>query len=158
MMIGTRCHISFLQFLPKKPMKFGIKVFVKSESKTGYVLTFQIYTGKKQMAAERTLQKISVGHRVVKELLERYLGKGHWVFTYNYYTSVDLYQWRMTLMQLARFEPLERTSLTHSLKVGSCKLDNISMPHPTASQQFYGTTGGKYTCLVWHIIRVSLVL
>ena len=50
-MIGTKCRISFLQYLPKKPVKFGIKVIVNSESKTGYVLTFQIYTGKVTSAA-----------------------------------------------------------------------------------------------------------
>ena len=40
MMIGTRCRISFLQYLPKKPTKWGIKVWVLSEAKTGYVLGF----------------------------------------------------------------------------------------------------------------------
>jgi hypothetical protein len=29
MMIGTRCRISFLQYIPKKPTRFGIKVWVK---------------------------------------------------------------------------------------------------------------------------------
>lgn len=46
MMVGIRCHVSFLQYLPKKPTKFGIKIFINSEAKTGYVLSFQVYTGK----------------------------------------------------------------------------------------------------------------
>ena len=33
MMTGTRCRISFLQYLPKKPTKWGIKVWVFSEAK-----------------------------------------------------------------------------------------------------------------------------
>ena len=90
MMIGTRCRVSFLHYLPKKPTKFGIKVFVNAEAKSGYVLTFQVYTGKKVPAEEVT--KLTVSHRVVKELLESYLGKGHWVFTDNYYTGVELYE------------------------------------------------------------------
>ena len=85
MMIGTRCKILFLQYLPKKIVKFGIKVFVNSESKAGYVLTFQIYTGKVTFAAPE-----SVGHRVVLDLLGPYLGKGHWLFIDNYYTSPEL--------------------------------------------------------------------
>ena len=85
MRIGTRCRISFLQYLPKKPVKFGINVFVNSESKTSYVLTFQIYTGKVTSAAPK-----SVGHCVVLDLLGPYLGKGHWLFTDNYYTSPEL--------------------------------------------------------------------
>jgi len=45
MMVETRCRISFLQYLPKKSTKFGIKVWVNAEAKTGYVLNFQVYTG-----------------------------------------------------------------------------------------------------------------
>ena len=44
-MIGSRARLSFLQYLPKKPMKWGIKVWVCAEAKTGYIHTFDIYTG-----------------------------------------------------------------------------------------------------------------
>ena len=87
MMIGTRCHVSFLQYLPKKPTKFGIKVFVNSEAKTGYVLSFQVYTGKDTTKKGSNL----VSYKVVMELLELYLGKGHRVFTDNYYSSPKLF-------------------------------------------------------------------
>ena len=88
MMIGARCRVSFLQYLPKKPTKFGIKVFVNSEAKTGYVLTFQIYTGKRESSS---LDSKGVSYQVVMDLLSPYLGKGHWVFTDNYYTSPLLF-------------------------------------------------------------------
>ena len=39
MMIGTQCHVSFLQYAPKKPCKFGVKVWVLAEAKTRYVCT-----------------------------------------------------------------------------------------------------------------------
>ena len=42
MMIGTRCLISFLQYMPKKPCKFGVKVWVLAKTTTGYVLGFQV--------------------------------------------------------------------------------------------------------------------
>jgi len=73
MMIGTRCRVSFLQYLPKKPTKFGIKVFVNSnsEAKMGYVLTFQIYTGKHESS---TLDSKGVSYRVVMDLRKRALG------------------------------------------------------------------------------------
>ena len=32
MMIGTRCRVSFLQYIPKKPTRFGIKVWVLARS------------------------------------------------------------------------------------------------------------------------------
>ena len=88
MMIGTRCRISFLQYLPKKPTKFGIKVFVNSEAKTGYVLTFQVYTGK---LSDTESSSKGVAHRVVMDLVDPYLGKGHWLFTENYYSSPALF-------------------------------------------------------------------
>lgn len=44
-MIGTKCRLSFLQYMPKKPMKWGIKVWVCSDSVCGYVATFDVYTG-----------------------------------------------------------------------------------------------------------------
>ena len=42
MMIGTRCRIHFLQYIPTT---WGIKAFVNAESTTGYVLKFEIYVG-----------------------------------------------------------------------------------------------------------------
>ena len=85
MMVGTRCHVVFLQYLPKKPTKFGMKVWVNSEAKSGYVLNFQIYTGSESKAKEKGL-----GYRVVMDLMEPYFHKGHCLFIDNYYTSVKL--------------------------------------------------------------------
>ena len=53
MMVGTRCRVVFLQYLPKKPTKFGIKVWINSEAKSGYVLNFQIYTGSEEKTKEK---------------------------------------------------------------------------------------------------------
>lgn len=63
LMIGTRCRVAFLQYMPKKPTRFGIKVWVNSEAKTSYVLCFQVYTG----AANRS-QENGLVHRVVMDL------------------------------------------------------------------------------------------
>lgn len=35
----------FIQYMPMKPQKFGIKVCALCDSRTGYCLCFQIYTG-----------------------------------------------------------------------------------------------------------------
>lgn len=34
------------QYLPKKPVKRGFKVWVRADAVTGYVCEFQVYTGK----------------------------------------------------------------------------------------------------------------
>ena len=87
MMIGTRCRVSFLQFLPKKPTRFGIKVWVNSEASTGYALGLQVYTG----AAENANgDKKGVGYRVVMDLMEMYQQKNHCLYIDNFYTSPQL--------------------------------------------------------------------
>jgi hypothetical protein len=53
MMIGTRCCIAFLQYLPNKPTKFGIKVWVIAEAKTGYVLGSKYTLGRQKMTSRK---------------------------------------------------------------------------------------------------------
>jgi len=45
-MIPFEGHLSFKQYLKDKPTKWGIKVFVLSDARNGYVYRFQICTGK----------------------------------------------------------------------------------------------------------------
>ena len=44
-MIGTKCRLSFIQYLPKKPVKWGIKVWVCADAVNGYIYTFDVYCG-----------------------------------------------------------------------------------------------------------------
>lgn len=89
MMIGTRCRVAFLQYIPKKPTRFGIKVWVNSEAKTSYVLCFQVYTGATGSENGKT-KTTGLGYRVVMDLMERYRMKGHCLFVDNFYTSPQL--------------------------------------------------------------------
>ncbi|XP_057296130.1 piggyBac transposable element-derived protein 4-like [Hydractinia symbiolongicarpus] len=84
-MIGTKSRVSFIQYMPKKPKKFGIKIWVLCEAVTGYCLQFQIYTGKTEGTVEHGLS-----YRIVFDLLQKYLGKGYLVFFDNFYTSLKL--------------------------------------------------------------------
>ena len=70
-MIGTKCRVPFLQYIPKKPTKWGIKVWVCADAKTAYVTRFCIYTGKEN---DKYSGK-NLSYRVVMKLLEPYLGK-----------------------------------------------------------------------------------
>ena len=45
-MVGMKCHTSIIQYMPKKPKKFGIKLWVLCELQSGYCLNLQIYKGK----------------------------------------------------------------------------------------------------------------
>ena len=45
-MISFKGRLSFLQYMPKKPTKWGMKAFVLADSNTGYVYNWKLYTGK----------------------------------------------------------------------------------------------------------------
>ena len=38
-------YIAFVQHMPKKPIKHGIKVYALCCSSTGYLYAFEVYTG-----------------------------------------------------------------------------------------------------------------
>ena len=44
-MIGFKGRLGWIQYMPKKPTKWGIKAWALADSKTGYVWNFSIYTG-----------------------------------------------------------------------------------------------------------------
>ena len=149
MMIGTRCHVSFLQYLPKKPTRFGIKVFVNAEAKSGYVLTFQVYTGKREANPADEVSKLSVSHRVVKELLQSYLGKGHWVFTDNYYTGVELYE------DLLRNNTYATGTFRANRKHFPCVLKE---KRKLSMGQYHFATSENLLAVLWHDRRDVFVL
>ena len=84
-MIGTKSRISFIQYMTKKPKKFGIKIWALSESVSGYCLQFQIYTGKIDNKSEKGL-----GLRVVLDLMSPYFERHHHLYFDNFYTSPKL--------------------------------------------------------------------
>lgn len=84
-MVGTKCRISFIQYMPKKPEKFGLKIWSLCEARTGYCLQFQVYTGKENV------QEKGLTHRVVTDLLkDRYYHKNHHVYFDNFFTTIPL--------------------------------------------------------------------
>lgn len=79
---------SFLkQYMPKKPIKRGYKVWMLCD-KSGYCLKFEIYSGK---STEINVQ-LSLGSRVVNKLTEGLEGKNHKLYFDNFFNSVELMQ------------------------------------------------------------------
>lgn len=83
-MIKFKGRSSLKQYMPKKPVKRGYKVWMLCAS-NGYNLKFDIYTGKSDNGVQREL-----GARVVKSLTEDCAGRHHRVFFDNYFTSYPL--------------------------------------------------------------------
>ena len=44
-MVGFKGRLAFIQYLPKKPTKWGMKSYVLANSHTGYVWNWRLYTG-----------------------------------------------------------------------------------------------------------------
>nr|XP_039248883.1 piggyBac transposable element-derived protein 4-like [Styela clava] len=86
-MIPFKGRISFRQFIPSKRVRFGIKVWVLAESKTGYVSKFQIYTGK-----DPRVQEVGLASRVVYDLIDPFLDKGYHLYVDNFYISTELFR------------------------------------------------------------------
>lgn len=83
-MIKFKGRSSLKQYMPKKPIKRGYKVWVLAD-KSGYAYKFDIYTGKKGDSIEKNL-----GENVVTSLLQGEEDKCHTVFFDNYFTGVPL--------------------------------------------------------------------
>ncbi len=48
-MICFKGQLGFVQYMPKKPIKWGMKAFVMSDAETGYMYNWHLYTGKLYM-------------------------------------------------------------------------------------------------------------
>ena len=86
-MIGFSGRLSFKQYVPLKPTKRGIKVWVRADPYNGYVNDFQVYTGRVRGGPEKDL-----GSRVVKDLMAPILDKGHRLFCDSFFSSPALFK------------------------------------------------------------------
>ena len=83
---------------PAKPNQFHIKLFQLSESSSGYIIVFEVYTGKGTSCAADVANPIdkecSRTTKLVLGLLEEFklLNKGHCVYMDNYYSSPELFE------------------------------------------------------------------
>ena len=78
-------HCRLRVYMPSKPDKYGIKIWVLADAANAYCLNFQVYTGKPVGGhPERNL-----GQRVVLELSD-FLPGGYNITTDNFFTSVPL--------------------------------------------------------------------
>ena len=54
-MVPYKGHCSMKQYLPKKPTKRGLKVWMRADSTNGYIPEFQVYVGKEKGPSEYKL-------------------------------------------------------------------------------------------------------
>ena len=85
-MIKFKGRSSIKQYLPKKPVKRGFKVWVRADSINGYICDFDIYTGK-QDAPQKNL-----GANVVRKLSQPLAGGNYHLYFDNFFSTVDLFE------------------------------------------------------------------
>lgn len=83
-MIKFNGRLQWKQYMPKKTVKWGIKIWCLCDSMTGYCLAFNIYIGKNNVDGR------GLAHRVVMNLMRDYLGKFHHVYADNFFSSIPL--------------------------------------------------------------------
>ena len=82
-------RLSFKQYMPAKPSKFGIKVWLLADADTYFVPRFQVYLGKGREESQLFREK-GLGHYVVWTLSEPYLNRHRHIFVDNFFSSADL--------------------------------------------------------------------
>ena len=86
-------QLSFRIYIPTKGQRYGVKIFMLCESKTGYLLHFIIYTSATTEYPDQPdplpmkSDEYKSPSKFVLYLLHDYLHKGYFVTLDNYYTS-----------------------------------------------------------------------
>lgn len=80
-------HLSLKLYVPLKPIKRGIKAWVRADAQIGILCEFSIYIGKEGNCTETDL-----GAEAVKKFTRSIAGHNHHIYCDNYFTSVKLFE------------------------------------------------------------------
>ena len=122
-MTAFRGRLSFRQYLPAKPTKYGIRVWEVCDSRNGYCFDFDVYLGRPTSPGGSETRKVELGKKTVLKLMEKFCDKNYHVYFDNYLTGVPLLE---ELLQIG----------THGF--GTMKINRKGLP-----QVLRPTTKGK---------------
>jgi len=154
------------QYMPNKPVHFGIKVWATTDALSKYIWNFQVYCGREgnphdegaesdgsgteDICTEDVLVRSGKGEglqgrHVVKHLLKDLGGRGHIVTTDNYFTSVPLF---LDLLE-------QGTMATGTLKANKKYVPRSIFSREATKKKDYGWIDyrmhreGNICCAVW---------
>jgi len=84
--VAFKGRASMVQYNPQKPHKWGIKAWVLSESKSGYMYNWELYRGGTRGTTEHGLSK-----NVVTSITRPVYGNKHHIYMDNFFSSPDLF-------------------------------------------------------------------
>lgn len=93
-LVAFKGRLSFKQYNRNKRARFGIKLFVLAESKTGYVYNIIVYCGKEGIGSDgggNKKKEHRIAENIVLRIVDKLSGKGRKLFVDNWYSSVDLF-------------------------------------------------------------------
>ena len=82
-------RLKFKQYIKTKRSRFGIKLYELATSH-GTTLDLLVYSGKGMFGEDDPNSDMPAMERIPSVLIESFLGKGHVLYTYNFYTSPAL--------------------------------------------------------------------
>lgn len=85
-LIKFKGRLAFKQYMPLKPAKRGIKVWLRADSTTHYVSAFEVYTGQPTQGEP----EIGLGARVVTDLSRDLVDCNYHLFFDNFFSSFAL--------------------------------------------------------------------
>jgi len=88
-MVPHKGRLSFKQYIKNKPTRWGIKLWVLCEAKTGYVYNFDVYLG--NFSKEEGNVEHNLARRVVKQLVSLIENKFHHLYMVNFYCDLYLF-------------------------------------------------------------------
>ncbi len=87
-MIKFRGRLGFRHYMPAKPNKYGVKIWVLADSCNNYVSNFEVYV----KAKWRENCEVGLGRNVLKRISNQLQGKSQNVYFDNYFNSAQLHK------------------------------------------------------------------
>ena len=84
-MVPFKGRLSIKQYHKDKPTKWGGKKWSCCDSKTGYILNFEVYLGKEDVEDE--CASLGLTTTVVLDIVKYFYNKDYHVYTDQFYTS-----------------------------------------------------------------------
>ncbi len=113
-MVPFKGRCRFRQYIPSKPKKYGIKIWVLCDVETKYAWRMQIYTGK----CVDSPREVNQGKRVVLDMVRGL--KGHTVTCDNFFTSYELGK-ELLKRHMAMVGTVRKNSAELPLQLLQCK-------------------------------------
>ena len=122
-LIAFRGRCPFRQYIPSKPAKYGIRMWVLCDSETYYAYNTQVYVGRDRNCAPERNQ----GQRIVLDLCDGLTGRN--VTCDNFFTSydlaVELVKRKMTIVGTIRKNRVELAPWVLNMKKNQCIQRNL---------------------------------